>query len=89
MAERGSIQCGDEVSDSITGFSGIVVAVTAWLNGCVRVTIQPRLLHEGKPIEGQTFDIEQLILVKSAAVPSTKPTGGPHSEPSRPAAPKR
>ena len=33
---------GDEVKDTITGFKGIVVARTEWLNGCARVTVQPQ-----------------------------------------------
>jgi len=45
------IQLGDVAKDSITGFEGVVTGRTEWLNGCCRWLIQPRSLHEGKPVE--------------------------------------
>ena len=66
---------GDVVRDTITGFEGVVCAKTEWLNGCVRVQVQPKQLREGKPIEAHTFDIEQLELVKIGGRKS-RPTGG-------------
>lgn len=79
------INTGDEAKDRITGFRGIVVARTEWLNKCVRISIQPRELREGKPIESQTFDEEQIELIKPAVVKTTKPrqTGGPTPSPTR------
>lgn len=71
------VQLGDKVKDTISGFSGIVVAKTEWLNGCVRVTIQPLIGKDGKLPESATFDIEQLVVLKSKAssIPQ-KVTGG-------------
>lgn len=40
---------GDRVKDEITGLSGIVIAVTQWLNGCVRMQVQPEKLKDGIP----------------------------------------
>lgn len=79
------INVGDEAKDRITGFHGIVVARTEWLNKCVRISIQPRELREGKPIEAQTFDEEQVEVTKPAVVTTTKvrQTGGPTPEPAR------
>jgi hypothetical protein len=57
------IKLGMELKDSITGFAGVAINRTEWLNGCVRIGIQPRELHEGKPIEYQVFDVQQLELV--------------------------
>lgn len=83
------IALGDQVKDTITGFDGIVVAITNWLNGCRRITIQPKALHEGKPIESQTFDENQLSVVKADAFKEgTHETGGPRPEPARPRAPR-
>lgn len=63
------IDLGDQVLDRVTGFVGIVVAKTEWLNGCVRYNVQPPLAKK----EGETekvpdvacFDEQQLeVLVK-------------------------
>lgn len=55
---------GDKVRDRITGFTGILIAKTEWLNGCVRAVIQPQALEKGKVIEATTFDINQLELLE-------------------------
>lgn len=70
------IQLGCTAKDSITGFVGIVVSSTEWLNGCIRVQIQPTELREGKPIEAQVFDIQQVEYVDVGLKNETKPTGG-------------
>jgi len=77
------IDLGDEVKDSITGFKGIVVAVTNWLHGCRRITVQPaKLSTDGKPNETHTFDEPQLILLKKKKVDAgRRDTGGPRPEP--------
>jgi hypothetical protein len=88
------IKLGDEVKDMISGYRGIAVAVTTWLNGCVRVTIQPEgVTKEGATRAAESFDEEQLQLVKAgkvqpvsnappAEVPRAK-AGGPKPEPRR------
>lgn len=70
---------GDRVRDRVTGFSGIVTARTEWLNKCVRILVQPEKLHEGKPIEAQSFDEEQIEILQTGAYFETKPepSGGP------------
>ena len=65
------VKLGEKVTDSITGFSGIAVARTEYLYGCVRITVEPTQLSEGKPIEPCHFD-EQRLTGESAAA-----TGGP------------
>lgn len=65
----------------ITGFTGIVHSRTEWLNGCVRVGVQPRELHEGKPVESQVFDIEQLECVGPGLNVVAKATGGDRPNP--------
>ena len=56
------------MKDSVSGFTGIVVARTEWLHQCVRVTIQPPVDKEGKIPEAQSFDEPSVIVVKAAAV---------------------
>ena len=62
------VKLGDRVKDKISGLKGIVVARTEWLYGCVRVTIQPEEVKEGKPAEMATVDEPQLMVVKRGVV---------------------
>ena len=73
---RGNLYLGDTVKDTISGFSGVVVARTEWLNGCIRICVQPKALHDGKPIDNHTFDLEQLELVERAQPKAEVPSGG-------------
>lgn len=77
------IKLGDKVKDSITGFSGIVVARTEWLNGCARITVQPEKTDkDGKVPETHTFDEPQLTVSKEAKYQrGSTNTGGPRPEP--------
>jgi hypothetical protein len=85
---------GDRVKDPITGVTGVVVAVTTWLHGCIRICIQPEKPDkDGKPKETIHFDQSQLKLVKrgvqtpmvlgvvAAPAPETRRSnGGPSRE---------
>ena len=64
------VKLGDVLRDTITGFTGVAVAKTEWLNGCWRVSLQPKELREGKPIDHIGFDVEQLELVETAPIRS-------------------
>jgi hypothetical protein len=87
---RQGIELGDTAKDVVTGFEGVVVARSEWLNGRVRLSIQPRALRDGKPIESQSFDVEQCALVqKCDAKMPTKKAGGPMPEPSGRQEPRR
>jgi hypothetical protein len=79
------IKLGDRARDKITGFEGIVIARTDWLYNCVRFVIQPSALNkDGKPIESESFDEDQLeLVVPEAAVEKQTKTGGPMPEPER------
>lgn len=70
------IELGDTVRDSISGLTGIVVAYTTWLNRCRRITVQPKELKDGKPVDHSCFDIEQLELIKKGTQPKKPFTGG-------------
>jgi hypothetical protein len=72
---RPNINLGDVAKDTISGFEGVVTSYTTWLNGCVRLGLSPQKMHEGKLIENQVFDIEQLALVKKAKH-KADPSGG-------------
>lgn len=77
------IKLGDRAKDSITGFDGVVIARTEWLNGCIRLTIQPEKIGEdGKPIEACTFDSNQIeLLQQKVAARPERATEGPFPSP--------
>jgi len=81
------LKLGDDVKDRISGFSGVVVAITDWLNGCRRITIAPKELDSGKLLGSETFDAEQVELIKSNAPVGVEPSGGPSIDPVRNADP--
>lgn len=91
--QRFPVLLGCKAQDKITGFTGIVVCMSYWLNGCVRVTIQPEELRDGKPVEAHTFDIEQLRCLLPKAEPESGGTGpapgGPSIPPARRPEPTR
>jgi hypothetical protein len=74
--ETMTVELGQRVKDTITGFEGIAIARTEWLYGCVRVTVQPQSMHDGKPIDSSTFDEPQLVGV--ADVVAAEPGSGRH-----------
>jgi hypothetical protein len=55
-----SVNMGDRVRDSITGFKGIVVGISEFLHVCRYVGVQSEDLVDGKPLEVEWFD-EQCI----------------------------
>ena len=62
------INLGDEARDMVTGFKGVCVARTEWLNGCARVTLQPKMGKDGKHPDAVSFDEPQLKLIKAKKV---------------------
>ena len=59
------INLRDKVKDTISGYAGIVIGVTQWLHGCRRLTVQAQGLHDGKPIETQCIDEQQLEVIEA------------------------
>ena len=84
------ITLGSTARDTISGFKGTVIAITTWLNGCVRITIAPHELKDGKRIESDTFDVQQIEVVEAVPEPAepAKRPGGPTMHPTRSADPK-
>ena len=79
----------EEVRDRVTGFRGVITGRTEWAYGCIRYSVQPKGLKNGRPVEAMGFDEASLALVtpsrkarKRRKAPRKK--GGPHAEPTRP-----
>jgi hypothetical protein len=83
------IELGQKVKDTITGMEGIVISRTVWLNGCVRVGVQPQQLKDGIPVESQIFDEPQLVVVEDTSAPQADPRHGPRSAVARAPDPTR
>lgn len=72
------IELGDEVMDTVSGFKGVAVAITKWLNGCTRISVQPKVDKDGKLPESNCFDEPQLKVTKAVKRPEPdRRTGGP------------
>ena len=72
------INLGDKVKDSVTGFTGIAIGRTQWLQGCDRIVVQPQVAKDGKLPDSATFDEPQLIVLvpkKVKKAPSDKKGG--------------
>ena len=69
---------GDLVEDIITGFKGRVIARSEWLNGCMQYVVKPPIDKDGKRLDGEWIDEDQLRLVDSTNPMVRKsPSGGP------------
>lgn len=70
--KNNKIKLGDEVIDVISGYKGIAVARTEFLNGCIQYIIQSKLKAGGLlPVEGPpSIDEVSLKVIKKNAVKS-------------------
>ena len=57
------IELGQKVVDTVSGLQGIAVARHEYLNGCIRITVQPKIDKDGKTVEDSWFDEEQLSVI--------------------------
>ncbi len=57
------ITLGSTVRDSITGFAGIATSRTRYLHGCLQIGITPSELHDGKIVEGWSFDEQRIEIL--------------------------
>jgi len=74
------VKLGDEVRDLVSGFKGIAVAKHIYLEGCNRISVQPRIKKDGTLPESQSFDEPSLEVIKIGKVQrnaSVKDPGGP------------
>ena len=76
--ERNDI-LGKQVEDRVTGFRGIATCVAHYLNGCTRVTVEPRVKEDGSFQESEFFDIQQLDVIGEGvkAQQPAQAVGGP------------
>ena len=58
------IKLSDKVKDMITGFEGIAIARTVYLNDSVLIQVQPEELKDGEIIESEWIDELRLVHIK-------------------------
>lgn len=59
------INLGDRVKDPITKFQGVVVCITYWIYGCIRIGVQQEKVDKDKKLPDIShFDYPQLKLIK-------------------------
>ncbi len=85
MAE---IKLGQEVKDSVTGFKGIAIGRTTYLQGCNRILVVPKVNKAGELLDSVAFDEPDLEVIGDGILPKpkpkpTKPPGGPRPIASR------
>ena len=86
------IVLGNTYKDSITDFEGVAISITKFLSSSQRVSLQPKKLHDGKPVDPQYFDAHQVNEVKAKVKPkvmTAKEPGGPGNCARPPACPRR
>lgn len=84
------IQLGQKCRDIISGFVGVAVCRTEWINGCDRVTLQPSIDKDGKLPDQHTFDEPNLRVIEDTPIANHDTgLGGPRPEPQRAIDPKR
>lgn len=84
MIKVKEIKLGTQVKDVVSGFKGIVIGRTMWLNGCARLGVQAKMKKDGTIDDPQWFDEPQLIVMKTGAVNlGPQNTGGPKQDPVR------
>lgn len=59
---------GDKVKDKVTGFTGVVMCRSVFLNGCVRLTVQAQKLDKDNKTIEQYFDEPQVDVVSVGVV---------------------
>lgn len=79
----GGLRMGDEAQDTLTGFSGIILALNQNISGCDQVALQPPLA-DGKYEDSRWFDVERIALIEAQKVQVTsRRTGCDTVPPSR------
>lgn len=61
------INLGDRVRDKLTEAEGRVIGLVTWWSGCDQAIVQPKGVHDGKPIGTIWQDIHRLEVVETAS----------------------
>jgi len=70
------IELGDKVKDKVTGFTGIAVAKTEFLNGCVQYSVAAKVGKDNKMPEEIGIDEQSLKVITKNKKPKKEDVGG-------------
>ena len=71
------IKLGDKVKCKITGFIGIAVSKTEYLNGCIQYGVVPKVSKDCKYPEDIGIDEDSLEIIKQTRPKKRKKTTSP------------
>lgn len=72
------VNLGDTVIDTVSGFKGVAVIKSEYLQGCCRVGVQPKIKRDGSLPDICHFDEPQLkVLTPKKTARKSSNTGGP------------
>ena len=82
------IELGSKVKCKYTGFTGIAMIRSEFINGCTQYEVAPRVKKDGAIVEGMGIDEQSLIVVAKPKKDKPKPkkktprrtTGGPNTK---------
>lgn len=76
---------GDEVADTVTGFTGIVTAKALYATGCNQVLLSPPVKPDGTFVDGHWFDVERVTIKRRRKIDiAISPSGGPRGSDTAP-----
>ena len=64
----------------VTGFKGIATAKIEYINGCVQYCVVPPVGADGKRIDGEYIDHQQLLITGTGVVINNSFTGGTQAD---------
>lgn len=93
MVPPKKLELGMEVKDRVTGFTGIATARHIYLQGCNRISIQPKAMEEDTKLpEAISIDEPDLEVIGYGVLPipeeKDKKPGGPRRVALRPGLPR-
>jgi len=72
------VNLGDTVIDTVSGFKGVSIISSTYLQGCNRIGFQPKIKKDGSLPDIRHFDEPQLkVLTEKKVARELKKTGGP------------
>ena len=63
MADK--FKMGDEVKDSITGFTGVATGICDYITGCRQICVQPPVKADGDFVGAKWFDDDRLEMIQT------------------------
>ncbi len=68
------------MQSTISGFIGIAVSSTKFINGCIQIEVQPKVDKENKIQECVAIDIQNLKVIQKGLNYEEEELGGPNNK---------